>query len=229
MNSEEGTRRESESGQGRDDGTRREGSVSGGTRREGSGSSPGFTRILPNELTDRYRVVRELVAIGAESDVVVAEDLSSARQVVLKLYRKGFAPDEDTLARLAEASRGPGWDHLVEVVNFGETSSGWFEVQEHCGPGSLRDLMASGQSPALTEVAREVSAALSFTQGPGLRVVHRDLKPENLFVRETSPLDLVLGDFGIARAVDATVRFTRAWGTPSYSPPEVRGSEWGAE
>jgi len=39
------------------------------------------------------------------------------------------------------------------------------------------------------------------------------------------PFDLVLGDFGVARAVDATLRITRAWGTPAYSPPEAEAGE----
>jgi serine/threonine protein kinase len=69
----------------------------------------------------------------------------------------------------------------------------------------------------------ELSTALSFAHGLGL--VHRDLKPENVLVRTVAPLDLVLGDFGLARAVDASVRWTRAWGTPTYSPPELAGGE----
>jgi serine/threonine protein kinase len=56
-------------------------------------------------------------------------------------------------------------------------------------------------------------------------LVHRDLKPENLLVRTVEPLDLVLGDFGTVRAIDASVRWTRAWGTPQYSPPEFEGGE----
>ena len=224
MSAEGETRREDEGASDRVVGsglTRREASAPGSTRREGEAPGPGFTRALPAELAEHYRLLRELAATGAESDVVVAEELSSARHVVIKLYRRGIAPDEEALARLAQASRGPGHDHLVEVVRFGETASGWFEVQEHCAPGSLRDLMVSGRRPAVAEVAREVATALSFAQGPGLRVVHRDLKPENVFVRDVSPLDLVLGDFGVARALDATMRFTRAWGTPAYSPPEA--------
>jgi hypothetical protein len=170
-------------------------------------------------------VLDELSVAGAEADVVVAEELSSGRQVVLKLYRAGFAPDEEALARLAVASRGPGRDHLVEIIDYGRAQSGWFEVLEHCGHGSLRELMVSGRRPGVVEMAQEVSSALAFAHGPGLRVVHRDLKPENVLVRCPSPFDLVLGDFGVARAVDATLRITRAWGTPAYSPPEAEAGE----
>jgi len=207
-------------------GTRREDGPphDGATRREGAGS--GFVRVvLPSALGSRFVVVGELASSGAEADVVLAEEVSSARQVVVKLYRRGVAPDETAVGRLAEASQpgGLGWDHVVEVIDWGREEGCWFEVLEFCGRGSLRSLMVDGPRPELAEVVRELAAALSFAHGLGL--VHRDLKPENVLVRSVLPLDLVLGDFGLARAVDASVRWTRAWGTPSYSPPELAGGE----
>jgi serine/threonine protein kinase len=180
---------------------------------------------LPGELASRFAVIRELASPGAEADVVLAEEVSSSRQVIVKLYRRGVDPDETAIDRLAEASRPgtPGWAHVVEVIDWGLTEGCWFEVLEFCERGSLRALMVDGPRPDLAEVVRELAAALSFAHGLGL--VHRDLKPENVLVRSVSPLDLVLGDFGLARAIDASVRWTRAWGTPAYSPPELAGGE----
>jgi hypothetical protein len=213
-----GTRRE-------DGGTRREeGSGEGLTRREGAGST--FVRVsLPAQLGSEFVVVGELASSGAEADVMLAQEVGSGRQVVVKLYRRGVAPDERAVERLAEASQpaNPGWAHVVEVLRWGREEGCWFEVLEFCEHGSLRGLMVEGPRPELSEVIAEVSAALSLAHGLGL--VHRDLKPENVLVRSVSPLDLVLGDFGLARALDASVRWTRAWGTPAYSPPELGGGE----
>jgi hypothetical protein len=185
-----------------------------------------FVRVvLPAGLASGFSVTAELTSSGAEADIVLARELSTGRVVVVKLYRRGVAPDEVAVARLAEASRpgAPGWAHVVEVLAWGQEEGCWFEVLEYCRHGSLRTLMDDGPRPAVVDVVREVAAALGLAHGLGL--VHRDLKPENVLVREVAPLDLVLGDFGLARAVDASVRWTRAWGTPAYSPPELAGGE----
>jgi len=54
-------------------------------------------------------------------------------------------------------------------------------------------------------------------------IEHRDLKPDNVLVRNRTPLDLVLTDFGIASAMEATHRFTSKHRTIRYSPPEAIG------
>jgi serine/threonine protein kinase len=232
-----GTRREGAPGPGA--GTRREG-VPGrhaGTRREEAGpadgaggpgdgygpgpngrSGGGFTRGLPPALAARFTVLAELAA-GAEADVVVAREVATARLLVIKLYRRGVVPDENAVGRLATADPA----HVVEVVDRGWAGGCWFEVLEYCPHGSLRTLMDTGTPPSTADFIRETSSALAHVHGLGL--VHRDLKPENILIRTVTPLDVVLGDFGLVRAVDASVRWTRAWGTPAYSPPEFEGGE----
>ncbi|HEV2069998.1 MAG TPA: protein kinase, partial [Acidimicrobiales bacterium] len=209
---------------GADGGTRRDPVDGGGTRRDGptqaDGAQAPFVRVvLPPLLASRFSVAAELHASGAEADVVLADERSSGRRMVVKLYRRGVAADEEAVARLARADRR----HVVEVVDRGWEEGCWFEALEYCEQGSLRSLMNGGATLAVEDVVREVAAALEHVHGLGL--VHRDLKPENVLVRRASPLDLVLGDFGLVRVVDASVRWTRAWGTPAYSPPEFEGGE----
>jgi serine/threonine protein kinase len=246
-----GTRRESrpdaeretrrESLPGTENGTRREASLaSDGTRREGAAGAGGgirlgnghghepsvaghgganaFTRGLPPELSARFVVLEELAA-GAEADVVTVSEAATGRTLVVKLYRRGIMPDEEAVARLAAADHA----HVVEVIDRGWAGGCWFEVLEHCPHGSLRTLMTDGPVPSVVDVVRETGSALAHVHGLGL--VHRDLKPENILIRTLTPLDVVLGDFGLVRTVDASVRWTRAWGTPAYSPPEFEGGE----
>ena len=59
--------------------------------------------------------------------------------------------------------------------------------------------------------------ALDVCAGSG--ILHRDVKPENLFVTESGQYKL--GDFGIAKAMDRTVRSYSSKGTFSYMAPEV--------
>jgi serine/threonine protein kinase len=229
---DDGTRRETFSGTpngaGTPNGTRREGAtgVHGGTRLEngysqhgnGRTAAGGFTRGLPPELSERFVVVEELAA-GAEADVVLANEAGSGRTLVIKLYRRGVVPDEEAVGRLAAADPA----HVVQVEDRGWAGGCWFEVLEYCRYGSLRTLMTDGPVPSIVDVVRETGSALRHVHGLGL--VHRDLKPENILIRTVTPLDVVLGDFGLVRAVDASVRWTKAWGTPAYSPPEFEGGE----
>jgi hypothetical protein len=55
---------------------------------------------------------------------------------------------------------------------------------------------------------------------------HFDVKPANILVRSTHPLSLVLGDLGLARVMDGSVRFSAQAGTIAYAPPEA-GRGWG--
>src|SRR5262249_40541887 len=139
--------------------------------------------------------------------------------LVLKLYRRGIMPDEEAVTRLAAADHA----HVVEVIDQGWAGGGWFEGLEYCPYGSLRALMTDGPVPGVVDVVRETRSPVSHVHGLGL--VHRDLKPENILIRTLTPLDVVLGDFGLVRTVDASVRWTKAWGTPAYSPPEFEGGE----
>lgn len=59
------------------------------------------------------------------------------------------------------------------------------------------------------------------------KVVHRDLKPENVLLTRRSPTEPVvalLGDFGLARDLTATLMFSRV-GTPNYLSPEIARGE----
>jgi serine/threonine protein kinase len=220
--SDGGTRRDTGAGNGR---TRREAGrlpAGGGepdTRRDDVASGSSYTPGLPPILAARYSVVEELPASGTEADVFVVRQLESDGRFVLKLYRKGIQPDTDAVDRLADADPR----HVVEVVGQGWDGGRWFEVMEYCAQGSLRALLRRGPVPRPADVLRELSSALTHVHALGL--VHRDLKPENVLVRRLFPLDLVLGDFGLVRAMEGSVRWTRAWGTPAYSPPEFAGGE----
>ena len=178
---------------------------------------------LPPELADRFAVVEDLSS-GVEADVAVVEGIDDGSRRVLKLYREGFSPDEKAVDRLVRAD---DWTHVVKIFEVGWSWGGerFYEILEYCEQGSLRSLLVEGGRPALNDVVGQLAAALEFVHGPDVHVVHRDLKPENLFLRTLSPLELALGDFGVVRSVDGSVRWTMGWGTPEYAPPEFEGGE----
>jgi serine/threonine protein kinase len=193
-------------------GTRRESSLGGvsGTRRDGVAGASVYTRVnLPPELAGEFLVVGELGA-GGEGFVLLVEDASGGRFVV-KLYNPNLEFDSVASSLLAEADP----EHVVRTVRAGviDHDGSRFEVLEWCEPGSLRDVSGSGVS--VVDVVVELSTALEHIHGlrvPGdsdARLVHQDLKPDNVFVRSIEPrLDLVLGDFGLARMIAGTRHYT---------------------
>ena len=176
---------------------------------------------LPPLLEAQFEIERELPR-GGEADVLVVVDRSTGERKVIKLYGEAIVLDESAMAKLESARP----EHVV-MFSTGRSDGQWFEIQEYCEGGSLRDLMKRqgvqlGQGDELRSILREIATALMHIQDD-LAITHRDLKPENIFVRTEQPLDLVLGDFGIARAMSSSVRLTKVWGTPAYWPPEAMG------
>jgi serine/threonine-protein kinase len=71
----------------------------------------------------------------------------------------------------------------------------------------------------VAELGRQLADALEAAHAAS--VVHGDVKPENVLVGVAEPLTVKLGDFGIARIVDATASKTSSQvGTPRYMAPE---------
>jgi Protein kinase domain len=204
------------------EGTRREASSAAnadvvGTRREGA-LADGYVRVnLPPELSARFEVLGE-VASGGESDVLLVrrrgnDSLLSA----LKIYRHGLEPDLEALALIRALPR----EHVVEIYDCGRSSAGWWEEQEYMERGSLADLLAA-EGPKLTrERLREVVLELARALEAVHPVLHRDVKPTNVFVRTGEPLDLVLGDFGLARSTAFTHIVSTVAGSLAYQSPEA--------
>ena len=65
----------------------------------------------------------------------------------------------------------------------------------------------------------QVCSALSYCHHD-LKMLHRDLKPQNIFL--TADGDVKLGDFGLAKCVEATCALAQTQcGTPVYMSPEL--------
>ncbi len=170
-------------------------------------------------------MLEALAGRGGMGNVYRARDSVTGQPVALKLLHP--VSNADTLQRFSReatvlsALRHPG---IVAYVAHGHTAQGqpflameWLEGEDLAQRLARQPL---GLEETLALVRRTAQAlAVSHQQG----IIHRDLKPSNLFLRQRSPEDVVLLDFGLARhtvPMQAMTASHMVLGTPGYMAPE---------
>lgn len=106
---------------------------------------------------------------------------------------------------------GIGWDVLIRMELL-------ISLKSHMNSNVMteRDIIKMGA---------DICRALELCEKQ--KIIHRDIKPENIFISPNG--DYKLGDFGIARTVEATMDGLSKKGTFFYMAPEVyRGGSYGS-
>ena len=155
---------------------------------------PTQSNLLPpgTLVNERYRV--EKGPIGeqtGESRVYRCHDTQTSETVVLKVYHTHLSPKSKVLEELLNLNH----PHLVCLLDFGVWDRNFYEVQEYCRGGSVKDLAPlpeKGVRPLLSAILK----GLKYCHDSG--IVHRDIKPNNLLFRDPGKKELVIGDFGIS-------------------------------
>jgi len=194
------------------------------------------TEGIPTLKTFRgCKILEELPARGGEADNYILE--CNGKKAFLKLYRKGLSPKVD-LKRLQEISRSYK-EHLVEIYDTGydQQTGRYYEIMEYIEHGDLRNLLnqikgktIDKKGKIIDNVVSEIAEALNVLHKNN--IIHRDLKPANILIRDKDKLDLVLTDFGIARALEedlSKVQTTGFKGTTHYMAPEELSGYFGKE
>lgn len=175
-----------------------------------------------------YRIERELGA-GGMGSVYLAAHPTLPRRDALKVLSRELSRDPDFRTRFTrEADVAASLDHpqIVSVYDRGQTDDGqlWIAMQFVDGTdadAALRD--GKMTPPRAVHIVSEVAKALDFAHSRN--VVHRDIKPANFLL--SGPADanerVLLGDFGIARALDdvGLTATGSVMATIAYAAPEV--------
>lgn len=151
------------------------------------------------------------------------------RHDALKVLSAELSHDPDFRARFTrEADVASGLDHpnIVSVYNRGQTDDGELRIAMQFVDGTDADdaLRAGTMTPArAVHIVGQVAKALDYAHAHN--VVHRDVKPANFLLSGPPGQDerVLLGDFGIARALDdvgLTVTGS-VMATVAYAAPEV--------
>jgi serine/threonine protein kinase len=169
-------------------------------------------------------VTRELGA-GGMGTVYKGRHLGLDVPVALKVMGDALARDAQGRQRfLREARTAAKLDHpnIVRVLDVNEQDKLPYIVMEFVDGTDLSALLKKHgplNGIAALKAVAQVADGLAHAHAQG--IVHRDIKPHNIFVSKDGRVKL--GDFGLARAVEATTELTMpgaAIGTAHYMSPE---------
>ena len=176
----------------------------------------------------RYRLI-ELIGSGGMGTVYKAHDAELDEMVALKTLRRELVSAPGALERFkreVKLARKVTHRSIARVFDVGETDGAngeKFLTMEYVKGRSLGRVLGE-RGPLSPSEAVQIGGAIAegLAAAHAAGVVHRDLKPDNVLIEDGGRV--VLTDFGVARAIEATdVRSTAAGGivgTPAYMAPE---------
>lgn len=173
--------------------------------------------------------IQEKLGSGGMGIVYRAVYRKNGRVVALKVLTPELSSNPKLVARFErEMEILEKLDHpnITRYYGGGQVKGQHFYAMRLMGGGCLSELLKKkGSFPweQVVEYGRQICDALDHAHEHG--VIHRDLKPANLFLRQdrkTGEERLVLGDFGIARDMDADGLTATGMtvGTYAYMAPE---------
>jgi len=198
----------------------------------GAPSSPSSSLAIGGALVDGRYEILGILGAGGMGRVYKARDMELDELVALKVLRRELVDETgmlDRFRREVKLARRVTHKNVARTFDIGAHEGLSYLTMELIEGESLAALVArEGKQPRarVMEIAVAVCAGLGAAHAAG--VVHRDLKPDNVLLEKGGRV--VVTDFGIARAFDATASGTRTIGatvgTPAYMAPEqVEGLE----
>ncbi|MEI7030603.1 serine/threonine-protein kinase [Streptomyces pratensis] len=175
-----------------------------------------------------YRLLGRLGA-GGMGRVYLGRS-AGGRTVAVKVVHPHFALDEQFRARFrreVESARRIGAQWTAPVLDADpDAPVPWVATGYVAGPPLSQAVTEHGPLPEHAVRALGAGLAEALAAVHGQDIVHRDVKPSNVLLALDGPR---LIDFGIARALGATVSLTSTGvsvGSPGYMAPEqIRGQD----
>ncbi|MCS7003477.1 MAG: protein kinase, partial [Dehalococcoidia bacterium] len=172
-----------------------------------------------------YHVTAQ-IGQGGMATVYRATHTTLGRDVAIKVLLPSLTDEPEFVRRFEREARVvAGLDHpnILPIYDFGRHDDLFYLVTPYLDGGALGDRGAPMPVAEAVGYVRQIAAGLAYAHERG--VIHRDIKPSNVLL--TADGRAVLADFGIARLVGDSTRYTQTGhllGTPTYlSPEQARG------
>ena len=162
------------------------------------------------------------IARGTTTSVYKAYDEDADGIVAVKLLHQQWLTDAALASRfLAEtdALRSVSDEHVVSILQSGESEAGLFIVTEYVEGATLGALLQQRTVPSAFALLAVRGAAAGLAAAHKEGIVHRDFKPANIIVGDSGVVKLA--DFGLAGTTQGKSRTATVAGTPDYLAPEV--------
>jgi len=169
----------------------------------------------------KYKII-ELIGEGGFGRVFKGLDPDLKRPVAIKTCSLTETEMRERFFREAEIAAKLHHPNITTVYDFGRENGEPYLVQEFLTGEDLDHIIkAPDQVPLETKVGYliQVGEGLGYAHSQG--VIHRDVKPANIRILDDGQVRIM--DFGIARLVEETQRFTQVGmtiGTAGYLSPE---------
>ena len=187
-----------------------------------------MARILVGTTVGKYEIV-ELLGRGGMAEVYKAYHPGLDRHVAIKFLHEFLADEENFLARFKREATAVGrlrHPNIVQVHDFDVIDETYYMVMEFVDGVTLKtrleelnsreELLPPGE---VLRIGRAIASALAYAHRRGM--IHRDVKPANVMIDKEG--QVILTDFGIAKLVSSTTRYTATGGmlgTPTHIAPE---------
>mmetsp|Transcript_30088 Transcript_30088/g.84780 ORF Transcript_30088/g.84780 Transcript_30088/m.84780 type:complete len:495 (+) Transcript_30088:118-1602(+) len=176
-------------------------------------------------MDQKYQRVK-VIGKGAFGKAYLVRNTEADVYVVVKQMETGQMDEKDKKASIKEASilKKMAHPNIIQYQEVFMTRKGRLcIVMEYADGGDIRAAIRN-QAGELMGEARFVSwfvqACFALLHVHNMHVLHRDLKTQNIFLMSTGQVKL--GDFGIARVLEATKDYAKTMvGTPHYLSPEI--------
>lgn len=177
-------------------------------------------------LKDRYRIIH-LLGRGGMGAVYLAYDQSLEHYVAIKINHLDGESNSNQFLKEAHLLASLRHPNLPKVIDYFIHNENQLLVMDYV-PGNDLGSLINNEGPQpfdrVVKWAIQLGSALSYLHGQKPPIVHCDIKPDN--IKLTDKDDVILVDFGIAKAIDVSQSITTGSHafTSGYAPPEQYGA-----